>query len=86
MGLLICLRGATVASASLDMLEDTTEALLWQWELRDAKVLPKALRAEAGQVKKYLHKVRQESTARPCCHAPRARQLPLLTEHLPSQS
>lgn len=85
-GLLICLHGDTVASASLDMLEDTTEALLWQWELRDSKVLPKALRAEAMQVKKYLHKVRQESTCRPCCNAPRARQLSLLTDYLPLQS
>ena len=83
---MICLHGDIVASASLDMLEDTTAALLWQWELRDAKVLPKALRAEAVQVKKHLHKVRQESTSRPCCHAPRARQLLLLTDYLPSQS
>lgn len=46
------------AASALDALEDSSEALLWRWELRDCKVLPKALRLEAVRRKKELHKAR----------------------------
>ena len=46
-------------SERVDALEDSTEAFLWQWELRDAKVLPKADRAAATAHKKLMHKVRE---------------------------
>lgn len=45
------------ASASMDALEDTTECCLWQWELRDVKAIPKALKPAAKHHKKLMHKV-----------------------------
>ncbi len=41
-----------------DAHEDTSPQLLWQWELRDVKVLPKQLRPQAAQHKKLMHKVK----------------------------
>lgn len=40
-----------------DPLEDESEELVWRWELRDAKVLPKAQRQQAQGVKRALLKV-----------------------------
>ncbi|KAK9846650.1 hypothetical protein WJX81_008416 [Elliptochloris bilobata] len=51
------------AAKTLDAMEDISEALLWQWELRDSKALPKALRPEAVQRKKELHKAADRLTA-----------------------
>ena len=51
---------AAGASDQVDALEDTTDSLLWQWELRDMRSLPKQLRGAAIQHKKFLHAVRAE--------------------------
>ncbi len=45
------------ASSAADPLEDDSQKHVWSWELRDAKVLPKALRQQAQAVKKALLKV-----------------------------
>ncbi len=45
------------ANSSMDALEDTTEDCLWQWELRDVKAIPKALKPAAKDHKKLMHKV-----------------------------
>ncbi len=47
----------TGASHVADPLEDEDEEHVWSWELRDAKVLPKAQRQQAQAVKKTLLKV-----------------------------
>ena len=47
----------TAGSERVDALNDSTEAFLWQWELRDAKVLRKADRCVATAHKKLMHKV-----------------------------
>ncbi len=47
----------TGASRVADPLEDEDEELVWSWELRDAKVLPKAQRQQAQATKKTLLKV-----------------------------
>ena len=46
------------AMSSMDALEDTSEDCLWQWELRDVKAIPKALKPAARAHKKLMHKVR----------------------------
>ena len=46
------------ALTELNALEDTSAAMLWQWELRDAKVLPRALQPGAMSRKRALHKAR----------------------------
>lgn len=47
----------TGASHVADPLEDEEEEHVWSWELRDAKVLPKAQRQQAQAIKKTLLKV-----------------------------
>ena len=47
----------TGASHVADPLEDEDEEHVWSWELRDAKVLPKAQRQQAQAIKKTLLKV-----------------------------
>ena len=47
----------TGASHVTDPLEDEHEEHVWSWELRDAKVLPKAQRQQAQAIKKTLLKV-----------------------------
>ncbi len=60
--------GCCAAGADkVDALEDGSETFLWQWELRDAKLLPKAQRHAAAQHKKHMHKVRS-GRPRPYCH------------------
>lgn len=46
----------------MDALEDTSEGCLWQWELRDVKAIPKALKPTAKDHKKLMHKVRSLHT------------------------
>ena len=46
------------ASTIADPLEEVGDELVWRWELRDAKVLPKAQRQQAQGIKKALLKVR----------------------------
>ena len=41
----------------MDALEDSSEDLLWQWELRDVKAVPKALKPAARAHKKLMQKV-----------------------------
>ena len=41
----------------MDALEDSSEDLLWQWELRDVKAIPKALKPAARAHKKLMQKV-----------------------------
>ena len=41
----------------VDALEDSSEDLLWQWELRDVKAIPKALKPAARAHKKLMQKV-----------------------------
>ncbi len=48
---------AAAGSDKVDSLEDESEELLWQWELRGAKVLPKADRGAVTAHKKLMHKV-----------------------------
>lgn len=48
-------------SALVDALEDSTVSHLWQWEVRDTKVLPKEFRAAAVALKKRAAKVGQLS-------------------------
>ena len=52
-----CLRAE--ASTIADPLEEIREEHVWRWELRDAKVLPKAQRQQAQGIKKALLKVRK---------------------------
>ena len=52
------------ATEVADPLEDEAEELVWRWELRDAKVLPKAQRQQAQGVKRALLKV--VTSARAC--------------------
>lgn len=47
---------------TVDPLEDESEDALWRWELRDVKVLPKALRSKAQELKRNLHKVSYPSS------------------------
>ena len=47
----------TGASHVADPLEDEHEEHVWSWELRDAKILPKAQRQQAQAIKKTLLKV-----------------------------
>ena len=47
----------TGATGVADPLEDECEELVWRWELRDAKVLPKAQRQQAQGIKRALLKV-----------------------------
>jgi hypothetical protein len=47
----------TGANHVADPLEDEHEEHVWSWELRDAKVLPKAQRQQAQAIKKTLLKV-----------------------------
>ena len=56
------------ASSVADPLEETGEEHVWRWEVRDAKVLPKAQRQQAQGIKKALLKVRQalHSIKPPC--------------------
>lgn len=44
-------------SEGRDALEDCTESFLWRWELRDMKVLPKALQPAAKMRNKALQQV-----------------------------
>ena len=46
-----------VAKASMDALDDNTLDCMWQWELRDLKAIPKALKPAAKDHKKLMHKV-----------------------------
>jgi hypothetical protein len=50
--------GAAAGSDKADSLEDESAELLWQWELRDVKALPKADRGAAAAHKKLMHKAR----------------------------
>ena len=47
----------TATKSTHDAHEDTSEDCLWQWELRDVKHLPKALRPKASTHKKLMKKV-----------------------------
>ncbi|DBA98101.1 TPA: hypothetical protein ACH3X1_014721 [Trebouxia sp. C0004] len=51
------------ASHVADPLEDEHEEHVWRWELRDAKVLPKAQRQQAQAIKKTLLKAQELITA-----------------------
>ncbi|KAL0034990.1 hypothetical protein WJX79_004632 [Trebouxia sp. C0005] len=51
------------ASHVADPLEDEKEEHVWSWELRDAKVLPKAQRQQAQAIKKTLLKAQELTTA-----------------------
>lgn len=56
-------------SEGRDALEDSTESFVWRWELRDMKVVPKALQPSAKLRNKALQQVSSRLACLCLCYA-----------------